>query len=85
MSLRCALALLAALASTPAPADIVINGNFHTGDEDTLRAAAGWLTADWLLATRQRLRDDALIFQRIAFFPDVAERAAITDVILPLG
>jgi AraC family transcriptional regulator len=57
----------------------------HIGDEDALRATARWLTDDWLLATRQRRRDDTLIFQRIAFFPDVAERAAITDVILPLG
>jgi AraC family transcriptional regulator len=57
----------------------------HIGDEDSLRATAQWLTVDWLRATRHALRDDTLVFQRITFFPDVAEREAITDIILPLG
>jgi AraC family transcriptional regulator len=57
----------------------------HVGDEGSLRATAQWLTVDWLSATRHALRDETLVFQRIAFFPDVAEREAITDVILPLG
>ena len=57
----------------------------HIGDEDALRAKAQWLTADWLGTTRHALRDDTLVFQRISFFPDVAEREAITDIILPLG
>ena len=57
----------------------------HVGDEDSLRATAQWLSVDWLSATRHALRDETLVFQRIAFFPDVAERDAITDVILPLA
>jgi AraC family transcriptional regulator len=57
----------------------------HIGGEDTLRATAQWLTLDWLSATRHALREETLVFQRIAFFPDVAEREAITDIILPLA
>jgi AraC family transcriptional regulator len=57
----------------------------HVGDEASLRATAQWLSVDWLSTTRHALRDETLVFQRIAFFPDVAEREAITDVILPLG
>jgi AraC family transcriptional regulator len=57
----------------------------HVGDEESLRRAAHWLTGDWLSATGHTARDGTLVFQRIAFFPDVAEREAIADVILPLG
>jgi AraC family transcriptional regulator len=57
----------------------------HIGNEETLRATARWLAIDWLGATRHALRDDTLIFQRVAFFPDVPEREAVTDVMLPLG
>ncbi len=53
-------------------------------EEWTLRTTAQWLTIDWLDATDHAPRNDALVFQRIAFFPDVAEREAITDVLLPL-
>lgn len=56
----------------------------HIGDESGLRATAQWLTDDWLNATAFDARNDTLIFQRIAFFPDVAEREVITDVLLPL-
>jgi AraC family transcriptional regulator len=57
----------------------------HTGDEEALRAKARWLAVDWVGSTGHALRDDALIFQRISFFPDVPERAAVTDLILPLA
>jgi AraC family transcriptional regulator len=57
----------------------------HAGNEDSLRAAARWLASDWVRASGHGLRDDTLVFQRLAFFPDVPEREAITDVILPLG
>lgn len=57
----------------------------HTGDEEALRTKAQWLAVDWLGATGHALRDDTLVFQRISFFPDVAEREAVTDIILPLG
>jgi len=57
----------------------------HIGDEEGLRATVRWLIADWSRATRHAPRDERLVFQRIAFFPDVPEREAITDVILPLA
>jgi AraC family transcriptional regulator len=57
----------------------------HIGDEEGLRATARWLIGDWSSATGHVPRDEILIFQRIAFFPDVPEREAVTDIILPLG
>ena len=57
----------------------------HIGNEDTLRATAQWLSVEWLRSSGRARRDGALILQRISFFPDVAEREAITDIILPLG
>lgn len=56
----------------------------HLGDEGSLRAAAHWLTREWLGAARHTALDGTLVFQRLAFFPDVAERDAVTDLILPL-
>jgi AraC family transcriptional regulator len=56
----------------------------HIGNEDSLRTRVRWLTRDWTDATGQAARDETLVLQRIAFFPDVAEREAVTDVILPL-
>jgi AraC family transcriptional regulator len=32
----------------------------------------------------EELRDFPLFFQRVSFFPDVAESEAVTDVFLPL-
>jgi AraC family transcriptional regulator len=57
----------------------------HVGDQESLGAAARWLAADWPAAAGQRARDDTLILQRLSFFPDVAEREAVTELILPLG
>lgn len=61
----------------------------HVGDEVSLRTTSRWLATDWLAATRHTLRDAApdalMVLQRISFFPDVAERDAITDLILPLA
>jgi AraC family transcriptional regulator len=56
----------------------------HRGDEDALRARAQWLTTAWAAAARQAPRGDTLILQRLTFFPDVPERDAVTDLILPL-
>lgn len=57
----------------------------HSGDEASLRAAVQWLCQDWLRETGLAQRQDALVLQRIAFFPDVPEREAVTDIILPLA
>lgn len=56
----------------------------HVGNEESLGATVRWLAIDWPGASGHVLRDDTLVFQRIAFFPDVAERDAITEVFLPL-
>jgi AraC family transcriptional regulator len=54
------------------------------GSSDCLRAAALYLYADWLPRSGYDLRDFPIFAQRVAFFPDVPEHEAITDVFLPL-
>jgi len=56
----------------------------HIGSEDSLVATFTALYRDWLPDSGEELRDFPLYLQRIAFFPDVAENAAITDIFLPL-
>lgn len=56
----------------------------HTGDEVSLRAASRWLATDWLATTPHSLRPAPFVLQRLSFFPDVAERAAVTELLLPL-
>ena len=55
-----------------------------TGSSDTLRSAIAFLYADWLPRSGEQLRDFPIYVQRVSFFPDVAEHAAMTDVFLPL-
>lgn len=55
-----------------------------TGPSENLRAAAVFLYADWLPRSGEELRDFPMFVQRVAFFPDVAEHEAITDVFVPL-
>lgn len=57
----------------------------HVGDEESLRTAIRWLAVDWCAATGARPRGDELALQRRTLFPDVPERAATTDIIVPLG
>lgn len=57
----------------------------HVGNDVALEARARWLVVDWLPAAGHVLRGEALVLQRISLFPDVAERAAVTDVIVPLA
>lgn len=57
----------------------------HTGTEDSLIATFTALYRDWLPDSGEELRDFPLYLQRVAFFPDVAENAAITDIFLPLA
>lgn len=56
----------------------------HTGTDGGLAAAVRWLYADWLPRSGEVLRDFPLYLQRLKFFPDVPEHAAVTDIFLPL-
>lgn len=56
----------------------------HTGSSDTLAASVRYLYAEWLPASGEELRDFPVYVQRVSFFPDVPEHAAVTDVFLPL-
>jgi AraC family transcriptional regulator len=56
----------------------------HVGSDDTLAATVRYLYAEWLPQSGEELRDFPLFVQRVAFFPDVPEHEAVTDVFLPL-
>nr|WP_246463288.1 AraC family transcriptional regulator [Nitrospirillum iridis] len=56
----------------------------HVGTDEGFGAAIRHLYADWLPSSGQDLRDFPLYCQRVAFFPDVPEHEAITDIFLPL-
>lgn len=56
----------------------------HTGPDDTLAGSIRYLFADWLPDSGEELRDFPVFLQRVAFFPDVPESAAVTDIFLPL-
>jgi AraC family transcriptional regulator len=56
----------------------------NVGSDDNLRAPAHYLYSQWLPQSGEVLRDFPLFFQRVRFFPDVAEPEAVTDVFLPL-
>jgi AraC family transcriptional regulator len=57
----------------------------HIGSDQTLGDSALVLYRDWLPQSGETPGDFPLIFQRIAFYPDVAEHEAITDILLPLA
>ncbi|MET4898146.1 AraC family transcriptional regulator [Sphingomonadaceae bacterium jetA1] len=54
------------------------------GQSDDLEPAALFLYRDWLPDSGEELRDFPLHAQRVTFFPDVAEKDAVTDLFLPL-
>jgi AraC family transcriptional regulator len=54
------------------------------GRADNLEAPALHLYRDWLPDSGEEPRDFPLFCQRVRFFPEVAERDAITDLFLPL-
>jgi AraC family transcriptional regulator len=56
----------------------------HVGSDDMLAGIVSYLYAEWLPQSGAELRDFPLYYQRVSFFPDVPENAAITDVFLPL-
>lgn len=56
----------------------------HTGSDDQLGRSIRHLYAGWLPGSGEELRDFPLFMQRVAFFPDVPDSEAITDIYLPL-
>jgi AraC family transcriptional regulator len=57
----------------------------HAGSYAQLVDSVRFLYGQWLSASGETPRDAPLFFQRVAFFPDVPEHAAITDIYLPLA
>lgn len=56
----------------------------HVGSEAALGPTIRFLFAEWLPQSGETLRDLPPYLQRIAFFPDVPEHQAVTDIFLPL-
>lgn len=54
------------------------------GSPDNLRPAIDYLYSEWLPNSGRELRDDPVFVQRVSFYPDVPEHAAVTDIFLPL-
>lgn len=57
----------------------------HAGSDAQLIDSVRFLYGEWLSASEETPRDAPLFFQRVAFFPDVPEHEAITDIYLPLA
>jgi AraC family transcriptional regulator len=49
-----------------------------------LRDSVLYLYGEWLPPSGAEVRDAPLFFQRVRFYPDVAEHEAVTDIYLPL-
>jgi AraC family transcriptional regulator len=56
----------------------------HAGSDDRLGRSIQHLYAHWLPGSGETPRDFPLFMQRVAFFPDVADGEAVTDIYLPL-
>jgi AraC family transcriptional regulator len=56
----------------------------HVGSDDHLGRSIRHLYADWLPSSGEELREFPMFMQRVAFFPDVPDSEAITDIYLPL-
>jgi len=56
----------------------------HVGSDDQLGRSIMHLYANWLPHSGEELRDFPLFMQRLAFFPDVPDSEAVTDIHLPL-
>lgn len=57
----------------------------HTGSDALMADSVRYLYGEWLSASGEVPRDAPLFFQRVAFFPDVPEHEAVTDIYLPLA
>ena len=56
----------------------------YIGSDDTIGVAVDYLYSHWLANSDYELRDFPLFFQRVSFFPEVAEHQMITDIYLPI-
>jgi len=56
----------------------------HVGSDDQLGRSIRHLYSSWLPTSGEDLRDYPLYLRRVAFFPDVPDSEAITDIYLPL-
>jgi AraC family transcriptional regulator len=56
----------------------------HVGGDDTWEQAMRFLYSGWLPQSGEELRDFPPFVQRVKFFPEVPEHAAVIDVFLPL-
>jgi AraC family transcriptional regulator len=56
----------------------------HVGPEEMLWQDVAALYSVWLPVSGEALREFPLFLRRVRFFPDVPERDAVTDIILPL-
>ncbi len=57
----------------------------HIGSDQLLGESALRLYRDWLPQSGETPGDFPLMFQRVAFYPDVPEHETITDIFLPLA
>lgn len=57
----------------------------HVGASEAIGETVSRLYFEWLPQSGETLRDFPMFFQRVAFFPDVPEHEAVTDVFLPLA
>ncbi|WP_027133518.1 AraC family transcriptional regulator [Geminicoccus roseus] len=56
----------------------------QVGSEDGMIEALRWLSGIWLPGSGEQARGTPMFCQRVRFFPDVPEHAAVTDIYLPL-
>lgn len=56
----------------------------HEGSDALLGDAIRFLYGEWLSGSGEEPRDAPLFLCRVAFFPDVPEHEAVTDIFLPL-
>ncbi|UTM55999.1 AraC family transcriptional regulator [Photobacterium sp. CCB-ST2H9] len=56
----------------------------HIGSDECLAPVVQALYGRWFPESGESLADFPLIFERVRFFPDVAEHEAVTDIYLPL-
>jgi AraC family transcriptional regulator len=56
----------------------------HIGSDDSIGAVVNFLYSNWLPNSSFQLRDFPIFFERVRFFPEVAEHEMVTDVYLPI-
>lgn len=57
----------------------------HIGSDDSIGVIVNFLYSNWLLSSGFEVRDFPLFFERVSFFPEVAENEMITDIYLPIA